>query len=192
MQQGHLLTAEIWPNYTRMVSSHLDAKEVEAFIDECEQLYIVPAIGVKLFFRLANGDDLNEKETLLLEGGAYQRGRVLTENDVDVSTFDHTFDCSLTDEDVLFKGLRHALAYFVLAKMVKNDGAILSRGGMFLHNDEHASHLDDKGRIDRYNDIMNTAEIYMAGALEYLSTWKSKQRVREVRQTRMRIKAIGD
>lgn len=192
MQQGHLLTAEIWPNYTRMVSSHLDAKEVEAFIDECEQLYIVPAIGVKLFFRLANGDDLNEKETLLLEGGAYQRGSVLTENDGDVNTFDHTFDYSLTDEDVLFKGLRHALAYFVLAKMVKNDGAILSRGGMFLHNDEHASHLDDKGRIDRYNDIMNTAEIYMAGALEYLSTWKSKQRVREVRQTRMRIKAIGD
>lgn len=192
MAQGHLLTAETWPDYTRMVSVHMDAREVEAFIDECEQIHIVPAIGTKLFLRLVSGDVLNDKETLLLEGGVYQGGSVRTEIDGDVSTFDRTFGCSFTDEDILFKGLRHALAYFVLAKMVKNDGAMLSRGGMFLHEDEHAGRMDDRGRVDRYNDIMNTAEMYMSGALAYLKTWKGREKTRKANQTRIRIKSIGE
>lgn len=175
-----------------MVSVHMDAREVEAFIDECEQIHIVPAIGTKLFLRLVSGDVLNDKETLLLEGGVYQGGSVRTEIDGDVSTFDRTFGCSFTDEDILFKGLRHALAYFVLAKMVKNDGAMLSRGGMFLHEDEHAGRMDDRGRVDRYNDIMNTAEMYMSGALAYLKTWKGREKTRKANQTRIRIKSIGE
>lgn len=170
----------------------MDAQEVEAFIDECEQIHIIPAIGTKLFLRLVSGDVLNDKETLLLEGGIYKGGSVRTEDDGDVSTWDHTFGCAFTDEDILFKGLRHALAYYVLAKMVKNDGALLSRGGMFLHEDEHASRMDDRGRVDRYNDIMSTAEMYMGGALAYLKTWKGKEKIERVRQTRINIKSIGD
>lgn len=187
-----MLTAETWPRYTRMVSVHLDAEEVEAFIDECEQMHIVPAIGTKLFLRLVSGEELNGKENLLLEGGVYKGGSVRTENDGDVSTFDHTFCVKFADEDILFKGLRHALAYFVLAKMVKNDGAMLSRGGMFLHDDEHASRMDDRGRVDRYNDIMNTAETYLGGALAYLRTWEGREKTEAIRQSRINIKAIGD
>ena len=41
----HLLTADNWKEYTRVSSIHLDSAEVEVFIDECEQLFIIPGIG---------------------------------------------------------------------------------------------------------------------------------------------------
>ena len=174
----HLLTAEMWPKYTRAVSQHLDDEEVEKWIDECEQLFIVPAIGADLFVRLAKGDELTEQEERLLEGGSYNKER-----------------CGCSDAYVgIFKGLRWALGYFVLAKMIRNDGGMLSRGGFFRHDDEHGNHLDDRNNVNRYNDVMNVAETYLNGALLY---WKSihkgdcKSGTR-VRGSRVRIISVGD
>lgn len=176
---GHLLTAETWPRYTRAVSVHLDAEEVEKWIDECEHLYIVPAIGAELFERLTSHENLTDEEVKLLEGGLYEGTGT---GCVCIGT--HTG---------LFKGLRWALGYFVLAKMMRNDGGLLSRGGFFRHDDEHASHWDDKNAVNRYNDVMNVAENYMNGALLYakeagLTTCDNKR----VRGTRVRIIGVGD
>ena len=66
----HLLTAENWKDYTRLASIHVDGDEVEKFIDECEQLFIIPAIGAELFLELV-GESLTENQSLLLEGGQY-------------------------------------------------------------------------------------------------------------------------
>jgi hypothetical protein len=174
----HLLTAEMWPKYTRAVSQHLDDEEVEKWIDECEQLFIVPAIGADLFVRLAKGEELTEQEGMLLEGGSYNQER-----------------CGCSDAYVgMFKGLRWALSYFVLAKMIRNDGGMLSRGGFFRHDDEHGSHLDDRNNVNRYNDAMNVAETYLNGALLY---WKSTNKDdcksgARVRGSRVRIISVGD
>lgn len=178
MAMGHLLSAEEWPKYTRAVSVHLDNEEVEKWIDECEQLFIIPAIGGKLFSRLASGEELSEKETILLEGGEYKQERC---------------GCGSTYTGI-FKGLKWALAYFVLAKMMRNDGGLLSRGGFFRHEDEHASHLDDRNNVNRYNDVMNVAENYLNGALMY---WKSVNKEdcgtsAKVRGSRVRILSVGD
>lgn len=174
----HLLTAETWPNYTRAVSVHLDAEEVEKWIDECEHLFIIPAIGGELFGRLTGDEELSEQEVKLLEGGEYDQEEC---------------GCNHVWAGV-FKGLRWALAYFVLAKMIRNDGGMLSRGGFFRHDDEHASHLDDKNNVNRYNDVMNVAENYLNGALLY---WQSVNKGdckadSRVRGTRVRIISVGD
>ena len=178
MAMGHLLSAEEWPKYTRAVSVHLDNEEVEKWIDECEQLFIIPAIGGKLFSRFASGEELSEQEAMLLEGGEYEQERC---------------GCGSTYIGI-FKGLKWALAYFVLAKMMRNDGGLLSRGGFFRHDDEHASHLDDKNNVNRYNDVMNVAENYLNGALLY---WKSINgegcgTSAKVRGSRVRILSVGD
>lgn len=178
MAMGHLLSAEEWPKYTRAVSVHLDNEEVEKWIDECEQLFIIPAIGGKLFSRLASGEGLTGQETMLLEGGEYEQERC---------------GCDSTYTGI-FKGLKWALAYFVLAKMMRNDGGLLSRGGFFRHDDEHASHLDDRNNVNRYNDVMNVAENYLNGALLY---WKSINgedcgTSAKVRGSRVRILSVGD
>lgn len=166
----HLLTAENWANYTRFSSIHVDGEEVDRFIDECEQLFIIPAIGADLFLKLA-GEDLTENQSLLLEGGQYV--------------------CK-SNKKRIFKGLRYALAYFVYAKMAKNDGAMVVRSGFFQHQDEHAVRMDDKNRVNRYNDLMNVAETYLSGALEFLKTWDDVEDVQPVRGSRVRIVEIGD
>lgn len=66
----HLLTADNWKEYTRVSSIHLDSAEVEVFIDECEQLFIIPGIGADIFLKLV-GEELDERQKLLLEGGEY-------------------------------------------------------------------------------------------------------------------------
>lgn len=176
----HLLTAEMWPKYTRAVSQHLDDEEVEKWIDECEQLFIVPAIGADLFVRLAKGEELTEQEERLLEGGKYDGTG--------------TGCVCMGTMTGLFKGLRWALAYFVLAKMIRNDGVMLSRGGFFRHDDEHGSHLDDRDNVNRYNDVMNVAETYLNGALLYLKSINKEdcKSGARVRGSRVRIISVGD
>ncbi|WP_025831300.1 hypothetical protein [Bacteroides stercorirosoris] len=66
----HLLTADNWSGYTRIASKHVDEEEVDTFIEECEQLFIIPAVGSDMFLRLV-GEDLDENLSLLLEGGEY-------------------------------------------------------------------------------------------------------------------------
>lgn len=180
MGMGHLLTAIEWPEYTRAVSVHLDEEEVEKWIDECEHLFIIPAIGAELFERLTSGEELTEQEEKLLEGGRY--GGTGT-------------GCACMGTHTgLFKGLRWALGYFVLAKMMRNDGGMLSRGGFFRHDDEYGSHWDDKNAVNRYNDVMNVAETYLNGALLY---WKDVNRGEcessaKTRGSRVRIISVGD
>lgn len=166
----HLLTADNWSEYTRFSSKHVDEKEIETFIEECEQLFIIPAIGSDMFLMLV-GESLDDNQSLLLEGGEY----------VDKAKKKH-----------VFKGIRHALAYFVYAKMAKNDGAMVSRSGFIQHNDEYAARMDDKNRVNRYNDLMNVAESYLSGALEFLKTWDGMKDVKPVRGTRVKIIDIGD
>lgn len=174
----HLLTPETWPLYTRAVSVHLDDEEVDKWIDECENLYIIPAIGGEVFKRLTSGEALSDEDNKLLEGGEYEQEKC---------------SCNLSWTG-RFKGLRWALAYFVLAKMIRNDGGMLSRGGFFRHDDEHASHLDDKNNVNRYNDAMNVAETYLNGALLYLKSLQGDRcdTGKRVRGTRVRIISVGD
>lgn len=167
---GHLLTADNWSEYTRIASKHVDGDEVETFIDECEQLFIIPAIGSDMFLELTC-DSLKDSQSLLLEGGEY----------TDKGQKKH-----------IFKGIRYALAYFVYAKMAKNDGAIVSRSGFMQHNDEYAARMDDKNRVNKYNDLMNVAENYLSGALEYMRTWDGMDKMKPVRGSRVRIIDIGD
>lgn len=68
---------------------------------------------------------------------------------------------------------------------------MLSRAGFLQPQDEYAARMDDKNRINRYNDLMNVAESYLSGALEYLKTWDDVK-VKPVRGSRVRIIDIGD
>lgn len=173
----HLITVDEFRKLARPTSKHVDEDDVIAFIRECEDMTIIPAIGLDVFERLLS-DDVSEKEKTLLSGGNWTQsvvGRCNGENGL-------RRKCS---------GLKTALAYFVYAKMIQSDGGIVTRTGMMRHDDEYASHIDDKNRVRRYNDVMNVAEQYLSGCLEY---WKNVQGgdVRPVKGTRVHIHAIGD
>jgi len=181
----HLITPTEFAELARPVSIHLDDNEVQAFINECEQLFIIPAIGYGNY-KAAVGDttwDTTFDDTFnpdtLVSGGEWELVR----------------PCVCDGARVLpglryCAGLKRALAYFVYAKMARADGAIYSRAGFMQHDDQYAHHVDDS-KLKQYNDTMSVAETYLGGCLLYLK-YNSTNPVQPVHGSRARIHAIGD
>jgi len=174
MESKHILTVEEFRELARPTSKHVDEKEVTAFISECENLNIIKAVGLDTFEALV-GDEVDEEHRVLLEGGVWTQ----------------TMQDGKERKRMRCVGLKQALAYFVYAKMIQSDGGIVTRTGMMRHDDEHASHADDKNRVRRYNDAMNVAEEYLTGCLLYWRSVKGDE-VRPVRGSRVHVHAIGD
>lgn len=171
----HLLTVEEFRNLARPTSKHIDEDEVCSFIRECEDMTIIPAIGYDTYEKLLS-DDLSDEEKVLLDGGTWVQGIVGRCNGQNGLRR----KCS---------GLKTALSYFVYAKMIQSDGSIVTRTGAMRHIDEYASHIEDKK--GRYNDVMNVAEEYLSGCLQYWKSVKSED-VHPVRGSRVHVHAIGD
>lgn len=171
----HLLTVEEFRRLARPTSKHIDEDEVCSYIRECEDMTIIPAIGFDTYEKLLS-DNLSDDEKTLLNGGTWVQGIVGRCNGQNGLRR----KCS---------GLKTALSYFVYAKMIQSDGSIVTRTGAMRHNDEYASHIEDKKA--RYNDVMNVAEEYLSGCLQYWKSVKSED-VHPVRGSRVHIHAIGD
>lgn len=167
----HLINKSDVERLSRPISVHVNESDIDTFIDETEQMDVIPAIGSDLFLTVQGGLD-NENYRALLEGGVYQ---------------------GKDGKNRIFKGLKTAMAYYVYARLVKNDGRILSESGFLSHNDEYGKKMDDKQRYVSYNDALNVAKRYMADVLEYLKMTDSTFDKRaEVKNNGTRIIAIGD
>ena len=169
----HLITVDEFKELGRPTSKHLDDDEVTSFISECEDMNIMPAIGLDMYEELSGGDELSEEAKILLNGGKWKE----TTNEESQSRM-----CG---------GLKKALAYFVYAKMSMSDGVILTRSGSMQHDDSYAQRSEDKNRVRSYNEVMNIAEEYLDGCLQYLKQWKG-EKIKPVRGTRVHIHAIGE
>lgn len=180
----------IWPEQfrelTRPVSIHVDDDEIAQFIRECEDVYIIPAVGWPTLKKATATDpcavdwsDIYAEgfdPAVLLDGGEYIPG-------------DRACGCDPSGETRYCNGLRKALAYYVYAKMLRNDGNILARAGAMQHQDQYAYHTNDP-ELKRYNDTMDIAEKYLAECMEYANSFKPNKRT--VRGSRCRIIAVGD
>jgi hypothetical protein len=179
----------IWPEQfrelARPVSIHVEDDEIAQFIRECEDVHIIPAIGWPTV-RLATLTDPCTADwstiydegfdaAILLDGGEYEPTGGC--------------GCGADGETRYCNGLKKALAYFVYAKMLRNDGALIARAGAMQHNDQYAYHVND-AELKRYNDTMDVAERYLAECLEYANMHNVKKRT--ARQTRCRIIPVGD
>lgn len=184
MREKHLINPEEFTTLARPVSVHIDEIEVTQFIDECEDMFIIPHIGYGNF-KAAVG----------------------------MGTFDSTFDASFTPAILICggewedteacgcgddgkkvlkycKGLKATLAYYVYAKMLRSDGSIISRAGYMRHEDDYSGHVDDNQK--QYTDVMDIADSYMKGCLEYLRFHTVDKRIKKLIPSRGRIRAIGD
>lgn len=170
MENNHILTAEEFRQLARPTSKHLDDEEVTSFIGECEDVFIIPAVGLEKYEAL-QADELSEADKILLSGGTFE---------------------GKDGKKSKCAGLKKSLAYFVYGKLAMADGSIITRSGFVQHNDQYASRTDDKNRVRRYDDVMNVAEAYLNSCLEYLKTLEGYTDLKPVRGTRLHIHAIGD
>lgn len=177
-----LITVEQFRKLARPISAHLDEDEVNAYIRECEDSFIIPAIGYgnfKACIGTTTWDstfDVSFRPDLFLDGGEYET----------------TEKCGGKEVKKLHysSGIRKALAYFVYAKMLRADGTIISRAGAMRHMDDYSDHVDDSS-LKQYNDVMGLAEGYLSDALCYLKSKLKSADVRPVRGSRAHIHAIG-
>lgn len=198
MENKHLLTAEQFKELARPTSRHVDENDITAFIEECERVFIIPAVGYatyKLIFDVAfmsafdvtfdvtfnkvNGTTFDKD--ILLDGGEWDKKHVRG-------------GCGRGDDTELFYcvGLRKTLAYFVYAKMLRSGGAMLARTGFVKHDESYATHIIDKENRNQYNDVMSIAEQYLGSCISYMKYHKLIRENKKVRGNRARIKAIGD
>lgn len=185
MERKQLITVEQFRTLARPTSVHLDNDEVEAYIRECEDSNIIPAIGWERFKAATGLGDWESSVTadfspeVFLDGGEY---------DVKASC-----NCSgKTKETKYTSGLRKALAYFVYARLLRADGTIVSRAGGMRHRDDYSDHVKDVSNNNQYDDVMDMAQDYLTDALLYLKECTKQGEVKKPADRRMRIKAIGD
>lgn len=182
----HMITPQEFATLARPCSRHLDDDEVMAYVSECEQLYIIPAIGYGNFKAAITGSafdgtfDGTFSPSTAINGGEWEYNKPNGE------CHDTTPEKGLH----YCVGLKRTLAYYAYAQMIKADGAINARSGTMRHDDQYAQHINDK--MKQYNNIMNIAEAYMDGCLQYLKYHTVDHAVKPVRGGRARIHAIGD
>lgn len=181
MRKEHLITIEQFRELARPTSAHLDEEEVNAFIEECEDSFIIPAIGYERFKAAAGQGEWNNSVTssfspdTFLDGGEYKS----LGEDGETEVLRYT------------AGIRKSLAYFTYAKLLRSDGVIISRSGGMRHRDDYSDHLDDS-KLKQYNDIMGMAESYLSDSLLYLQANTNQGDVKKQRGTRVKIHSIGD
>lgn len=182
-----LITVDQFRELARPTSVHLDENEVNAYIRESEDKYIIPFLGYKNFKAAAEGivsvwdetfDD-TFSATLLLDGGEWED--------------DKHGKCGCSDEVLVnyCNGMRKALAYFVYARMIRADGSILTRSGAMRHNDDYANH-DNDPKLNQYNDTMDMAERYISECMEYCKYHAKDKQIRSVRGSRLKFHVIGN
>lgn len=175
MINNHLITPSDVLALSRNNSGQLDPRDVEAYIEEAEQLDIKPTIGTPLYLRLlANSGDAESNKTLLY-GGNY------------------TTPCG---EQAMFAGVRKALAYYVYGRIVKNGGRTATRFGFVEKRDEHSSHVDYRERLNIANDATLVADSYMKETLNYIQQSGKFPEYKAcnggMKNRRVTIKAIGE
>lgn len=182
-KRKQLITVDQFRELARPTSAHLDEDEVNAYIRECEDTHIIPAIGWERFKAAIEqgewGDSVSTdfQPDVFLDGGEYTTKDNISTN---TTTIRYT------------SGIRKALAYFVYARLFRADGVIISRTGTMRHRDDYSDHVQDVSSNKQYNDIMNMAEKYLSDALEYLKAFTQQGEVKPQRGTRAHIHAIGD
>lgn len=189
----HLIDFEEFRNLARPTSKHLDEEDVMNAISESEDVYIVPSLGVGVYNLVTKEyteeNPIPDNLKILRDGGYW-----CIEDGILV--FDTTFDATFAIEHQKVRvchGLKKTVAYFAYTKMVREDGAVVTRSGTVQHNDQYAARMAQNERHARYNDAMNVAEQYLNSCLVYLEQIDGGccSRKRAFRGHRARIHAIG-
>lgn len=199
-QRPTLLSVEQFREYARPTSLHLDEIEVMSFVRECEDKYIIPAIGYGIFKAAVGQSEWKTDLTDTFIPDTFLDGGEWHIDYKEIADEEIPFQWGETDivtigecEDGAYycAGLRKTLAYFVYARMLRADGAIITRAGAMRHRDEYGEHVDDT-KLKQYGDVMGMAEQYLSQCIFYLKQHTQSRNVRRVRSTRSHIHAIGD
>lgn len=204
----NLITYEEISQLARPCTS--DREMAEAMIAEAQRVEVKPRLGDALYLRILEGFDV---EDIIYDGGSATVAggiEIACEADAltiiggeDAFTATSKFDTLLNGgtwtnrcgEMKLLTGVKTALAYYALARIVRDGNIQVSAYGSVVKDDQYSSDPEKSERQRQYRELFAQADTYMAEAVGYLSS--NCQRFPEykvagkMRSNRMRIRIIG-
>lgn len=126
----------------RPVADNLDeARRLNTYIKEAENLYIVPNLGAKLYKDISEHP---ENHTILLDGGYYN------------------------EDKCYFEGLKAALSLLAYARFVKNNELNVTPFGIKFKVGMDSGQMDNAYLIRHANEAENTGLSYLKGCVDYV------------------------
>lgn len=198
-QQEHLITVEALRKTGRPIGK-VDNAQLEAYIEEVEQMYVKPTLGEELFLTLLfeTYDKTDERYDILLNGGCYRGAERVDPcscespiiddygNEVDGNEHD------VSQDTHYLTGLRTAMSYFVYAQNIMTGDFQSTRYGMVVKENEYSNHLSSKDRSDAYNNALEVANNYLRECVAYAkNVGLLKASIRAYNSGSLRIRKIG-
>lgn len=150
-----------------------DRDIADAFIAEAQRADIRPKLGDAAYLRLF-AEDRTETENLLLEGGRWTDG----------------------DSQRLLVGIKTTLAYYALARILRDGSIQASRYGAVVKDSEYSDEAEGQEKNRQYRELFSQADAYMAEALAFVQSHSKEfpgyscSAPSAVNSNRMRIKII--
>lgn len=149
-----------------------DEDMAKAMIAEAQRVEIKPRIGDALYLKLME-DNPEERLEVLLNGGVWKD-----------SCGDH-----------LLTGIKTALAYYALARIVRDGNIQATTYGTVIKDDQYSQDPEKTERQRQYRELFGQADSYMAEALNYLAqnrqVFPEYKTCAKMRSNRMTIRTIG-
>lgn len=180
-----------------------DREMAEAMIAEAQRVELKPRLGDALYLNLIGRDDL---ATLIDGGGAFDNydlildaapDAVATHSDWDryrllLNGGQWTDRCGNTH---LLTGLKTTLAYYALARIVRDGNIQATTYGAVIKDDQYSVDSERAERQRQYRELFSQADSYMAEAINYLTSnckdFPEYKTGGNMRSNRMTIKTIG-
>ena len=149
-----------------------DQDMANAMIAEAQRVELKPRLGDALYLKLI-ADEPEARFKVLLDGGEWE--------------------CPAGAH--LLTGIKTALAYYALARIVRDGNIQTTTYGAAVKDDQYSADPEKAERQRQYRELFGQADSYMAEALSYLTKnckdFPEYKVQGKMRSNRMTIKTIG-
>ena len=150
-----------------------DEDMAAAMIAEAQRVEIKPRLGDALYLKLLE-ETPEDRFKVLLEGGVWE-DKCKGQN--------------------LLTGVKTALAYYALARIVRDGNIQATTYGAVVKDDQYSADPERTERQRQYRELFSQADSYMAEALHYLAqnreVFPEYKTCAKMRSNRTTIKIIG-
>lgn len=156
----------------RQIAQNIDDRRVEIYIEEAEELDILPAIGADLYRRFRNLGAIyvNSRDALESEEGV----EVLVAREADLPSDElrllnggyYNDGCATK----YFAGIKKALAYFAYARFVRDHSTQVTPFGVVVKAGDDSNPASDRSVASKADDATRIGEAYLNETMEYWRT----------------------
>ncbi|OJV40829.1 MAG: hypothetical protein BGO29_14770 [Bacteroidales bacterium 36-12] len=158
-----------------------DVKRLNPYIEEAEKLFLLPALGAKLYKKVEDAVSINNI------------GEPIIDNDgeIIITNLEYLFNgCYYDDDNRHCQGLKQAVGYLAYSRFVRNHNVNITAFGVVQKQGQFSEQVDEKTIIRTANDAEKIGVEYLNQCIEYINFDKCKKDKRGFKRN-TKFKAIG-